>query len=366
MTSALFSPIKLASLELPNRIVVAPMCQYSADDGVGSDWHMTHLGMLANSGAGMLVIEATHVERRGRITHGCLGLYSDACEAALERIVYHCHHIGTAKMCIQLAHAGRKASSQRPWEGAKALTAAEDAWPTVGPSAVPFGPGWHTPAAMTEDDMAKVNAAFTDAAKRSLRIGFDAIELHFAHGYLLHSFVSPFSNKRNDQYGGSFEGRMRFPLEVVRDSRAVVPRRIPLGARITGTDWVEGGLTGDDAVKMGEALKAAGIDYIDVSSANITPESRWPTDPGFNVPIAERVRREAGIATRVVGMIAGAKQADDVVASGKADMVAMARAFLDDPHWGWHAAYALSADVPRPSQYARTSPKLWPGMALRG
>ena len=366
MPSALFSPIKLANLTLANRIVVSPMCQYSANDGVANDWHLTHLGMLANSGAGLLVVEATHVERHGRITHGCLGLYSDACEAALERIVYHCHHIGTAKMCIQLAHAGRKASSQRPWEGAKALTAAEDAWPTVGPSAVPFGPGWHTPAAMTEDDMAKVNAAFTDAAKRSLRIGFDAIELHFAHGYLLHSFVSPFSNKRNDQYGGSFEGRMRFPLEVTRSVRAAVPRHVPLGARITGTEWLDGGLNGDDAVAMARALKEAGLDYIDVSSGNITPDSRWPSDPGFNVPIAERVRREAGIATRVVGMIAAAKQAEDIVASGKADMVAMARAFLDDPHWGWHAAYALGADVPRPSQYARTSPKLWPGMALRG
>ena len=366
MTSALFSPIKLANLELPNRIVVAPMCQYSADDGVGSVWHMTHLGMLANSGAGMLVIEATHVERRGRITHGCLGLYSDACEAALERIVYHCHHIGTAKMCIQLAHAGRKASSQRPWEGAKALTAAEDAWPTVGPSAVPFGPGWHTPAAMTEDDMAKVTAAFIDAAKRSLRIGFDAIELHFAHGYLLHSFVSPFSNKRNDQYGGSFEGRMRFPLEVTRSVRAAVPRHVPLGARITGTEWLDGGLNGDDAVAMARALKEAGLDYIDVSSGNITPDSRWPSDPGFNVPIAERVRREAGIATRVVGMIAGAKQAEDIVASGKADMVAMARAFLDDPHWGWHAAQTLDAEVARPAQYARAAPKLWAGAALRG
>jgi 2,4-dienoyl-CoA reductase-like NADH-dependent reductase (Old Yellow Enzyme family) len=364
--SALFSPIKLAGLELPNRIVVAPMCQYSADDGVGTDWHITHLGMLANSGAGMLVIEATHVERRGRITHGCLGLYSDACEAALERIVYHCHHIGSAKMCIQLAHAGRKASSQRPWEGAKALTAAEDAWPTIGPSALPFGPGWHTPAAMTEDDMAKVNAAFTDAAKRSLRIGFDAIELHFAHGYLLHSFLSPLANKRNDQYGGSFEGRMRFPLEVVKSVRAAVPRAVPLGARITGSEWVDGGLNGDDAVATAKALKDAGLDYIDISSGNITPDSRWPSDPGFNVPIAERVRRETGIATRVVGMIAGAQQAEDIVASGKADMVAMARAFLDDPHWGWHAAFALGADVPRPSQYARTAPKLWPGMALRG
>jgi NADPH2 dehydrogenase len=366
MTSALFSPIRLAGLELSNRIVVAPMCQYSADDGVGNDWHMTHLGMLANSGAGMLVIEATHVERRGRITHGCLGLYSDACEAALERVVYHCHHIGTAKIGIQLAHAGRKASSARPWEGAKALTAAEDAWPTIGPSALPFGPGWHTPAAMTEDDMARVTAAFTDAAKRSLRIGFDAIELHFAHGYLLHSFASPLSNRRNDAYGGSFEGRMRFPLEVVRSVRAAVPRTVPLGARITGTEWLDNGLNGDDAVAMAKALKDAGLDYIDISSGNITPDSRWPTDPGFNVPIAERVRRETGIATRVVGMIAGAKQAEDIVASGKADMVAMARAFLDDPHWGWHAAQTLGAEVTRPPQYARTAPKLWPGTALRG
>jgi len=366
MPSALFSPIKLADLTLPNRIVVAPMCQYSADDGVGNDWHMTHLGMLANSGAGLLVVEATHVERRGRITHGCLGLYSDACEAALERIVYHCHHIGSAKIGIQLAHAGRKASSQRPWEGAKALSDGEDAWPTIGPSALPFGPGWHTPRAMTEEDMAHVTKCFTDAAKRALRVGFDAIELHFAHGYLLHSFVSPLSNKRNDEYGGSFDGRMRFPLEVVKSVRAAVPRPIPLGARITGTDWVEGGLTTDDAVAMGKALKAAGLDYIDVSSANITPDSRWPSEPGFNVPAAERVRREAGIPVRAVGMITNAKQAEEIVADGKADMVAMARAFLDDPHWGWHAAQMLGAEVARPVQYARTAPKLWPGAALRG
>jgi 2,4-dienoyl-CoA reductase-like NADH-dependent reductase (Old Yellow Enzyme family) len=366
MSSALFSPIKLAGLTLPNRIVVSPMCQYSADDGVGNDWHVTHLGMLANSGAGMLVIEATHVERRGRITHGCLGLYSDACEAALEHIVYHCHHIGSAKLAIQLAHAGRKASAQRPWEGAKALSDSEDPWPTVGPSALPFGPGWHTPRAMTEADMAQVMVAFSDAAKRALRIGFDAIELHFAHGYLLHSFVSPLANKRNDVYGGSFEGRMKFPLQVVQSVRAAVPRTVPLDARITGTDWVEGGLTAADAVAMAKALKAAGLDYVDISSGNITPESRWPSDPGFNVAIAERVKREAGIATRVVGMIVSAQQAEDIIASGKADMVSMARAFLDDPHWGWHAAQTLGAEVARPPQYARTAPKLWPGAALRG
>jgi 2,4-dienoyl-CoA reductase-like NADH-dependent reductase (Old Yellow Enzyme family) len=366
MTSALFSPIRLAGLDVPNRIVVSPMCQYSADDGVGNDWHMTHLGMLANSGAGMLVIEATHVERRGRITHGCLGLYSDACEAALERIVYHCHHIGSAKLAIQLAHAGRKASSQRPWEGAKALTAQEDAWATVAPSALPFGPGWHTPAAMTEDDMARVTTAFVDAAKRAVRVGFDAVELHLAHGYLLHSFVSPLSNKRNDAYGGSLDGRMRFPLDVAKAVRAAVPREMPLGARITGSDWLDGGLTAADAVTLAKALKAAGLDYIDISSGNVSVDSRAPSDPGYNVPLAEPVRREAGIATRVVGMIANAKQAEDIVASGKADMVAMARAFLDDPHWGWHAAQTLGADVARPSQYARSAPKLWPGAALRG
>jgi 2,4-dienoyl-CoA reductase-like NADH-dependent reductase (Old Yellow Enzyme family) len=366
MTSALFSPIRLADLELSNRIVVAPMCQYSANDGAATDWHMTHLGMLANSGAGLVVVEATHVERHGRITHGCLGLYSDACEAALERVVNHCRRIGTAKFAIQLAHAGRKASAQRPWEGAKALGPHEDPWPTIAPSALPFGPGWHTPAAMTEDDMARVRTAFTQAARRAVRLGFDAIELHLAHGYLLHSFVSPLSNKRNDEWGGSLDGRMRFPLEVARAVRQVVPKGTPLGARITGTDWVEGGLTADDAVALTKALKAAGLDYVDVSSGNIIPDSRWSNEPGFNVSIAERVRRETGMPIRSVGMIANAKQAEVIVAEGKADMVAMARAFLDDPHWGWHAAQTLSAEVARPLQYARTAPAVWPGVALRG
>ena len=366
MPSALFSPMKLADLDLPNRIVVSPMCQYSADDGVGNDWHMTHLGMLANSGAGLLVLEATHVERLGRITHGCLGIYSDACEDALRRILWHCKRIGVAKMGIQLAHAGRKASSQRPWEGAKALAPGEDPWPTIAPSALPFGPGWHTPRAMTEDDMARVRAAFVDAAKRAVRVGFDAVELHLAHGYLLHSFVSPLSNKRNDEYGGSLAGRMRFPLEVAREVRAAIPRGMPLGARITGTDWLDGGLTGADAVELAKALKQAGLDYVDISSGNITYDSRPPSDPGYNVPIAEQVRRESGLAVRTVGMIASAKQAEAIIAEGKADMIALARAFLDDPHWGWHAAQALGAEVARPVQYARAAPTLWPGAAIRG
>jgi 2,4-dienoyl-CoA reductase-like NADH-dependent reductase (Old Yellow Enzyme family) len=366
MPSALFSPIKLGELTLPNRIVVAPMCQYSANDGVGNDWHITHLGMLANSGAGLLVLEATHVERLGRITHGCLGIYSDDCADALKRIVDHCKRIGSAKLGIQLAHAGRKASSQRPWEGAKALGPNEDPWPTIGPSALPFGPGWHTPRAVTEDDMARVRKAFVDSARRAVRAGFDAVELHLAHGYLLHSFMSPLSNKRNDEYGGALAGRMRFPLDVARDVRAAIPRGMPLGARITGTDWLDGGLTGDDAVEFTKALKAAGLDYVDISSGNITYESRAPADPGYNVPIAEQVRRDTGLPIRVVGMIASAKQAEAIIAEGKADMVALARAFLDDPHWGWHAAEELGAEVVRPVQYVRAGPALWPGTALRG
>ena len=365
MSAVLFSPIRLADLALDNRIAVSPMCQYSANDGVADDWHMTHLGMLANSGAGLLVVEATHVERHGRISHGCLGLYSDACEAALARVVAHCRRIGTARLAIQLAHSGRKGSAQRPWEGGKSLSAAEDAWPTIAPSALPFGPGWQTPRAMSEDDIARVRAAFVDAATRAVRIGFDAVELHFAHGYLAHSFLSPLANKRNDAWGGSFEGRMRFLVETAAAVRAVVPRGTPLGARITGSDWMEGGLTAQDAVTFAKALKRAGLDYIDVSSGGITADTRNPAEPGYNTAIAEQVKREAGIPVRTVGLIVTAQQAEDILAGGKADMVSLARAFLDNPHWGWHAARALGAEVKRPLQYQRSAPKLWPGATMR-
>ncbi len=364
MTSALFTPLRLADLNLANRIVVAPMCQYSANDGVASDWHLTHLGMLANSGAGLLVVESTHVERSGRITHGCLGLYSDACEAALTRVVAHCRRIGSAKLAIQLSHAGRKASSQRPWEGGKWLQPAQDPWPTMAPSALPFGPGWHVPRAMTEDDFARVAAAFVDAAARAVRTGFDAIELHMAHGYLLHSFLSPLANTRNDAWGGALDGRMRFPLEIARAVRTVVPSGMPLGARFTGSDWSEGGLTVADAVVLAKALKAAGFDYVDVSSGGLTTQALPPTNPGYNAPLAEQVRREAGISTRTVGLIVSPKQAETIVAAGQADMVALARAFLDDPHWAWHAAQALGGDVTHPPQYLRAAPALWPGALL--
>jgi NADPH2 dehydrogenase len=365
MTSALFSPIQLADLELANRIVVSPMCQYSADDGVATDWHLNHLGMLANSGAGLVIAEMTDVERRGRISHGCLGLYSDDCEAALARVVAHCHRYGTAKVGVQLAHAGRKASAQPPWEGAQPLRPGADPWQPIAPSAIPFGADWPVPLEMTAADIEYLREAFVTAAKRAVRVGFDAIELHGAHGYLLHSFVSPISNKRTDGYGGSPEARMRFPLEIARAVRAVVPKGTPLGARITGSDWVEGGLTPDDAVVFAKALKAAGLDYVCISSGGITADTRPTAVANMNVRFAEKVKAEAGIATRTVGLIATPKQAETIVAEGKADMVALARAFLDDPHWGWHAAQSLGADVARPKQYQRAAPKLWPGAAYR-
>src|ERR1700676_670022 len=279
MPSALFSPIQLAGVQLDNRIVVAPMCQYSAVDGCATDWHMAHLGMLSGSGAGLVVVEATHVERHGRITHGCMGLYSDECAAALKRVIDLCRRIGTAKLGIQLAHAGRKASAQLPWRGGGPLQPDEDPWESIGPSAVPFGPGWPVPTAMTADDLTRVLGAFTAAAQRAVRIGFDAVELHMAHGYLAHSFLSPLANRRTDRYGGSPEKRMRVPCEVAQSVRqGGAPAGGPR-ARITGSDWLDGGLTAADAVIFAKALKDAGFDYVDISSGGISSDARTPTAP---------------------------------------------------------------------------------------
>ena len=363
MPGVLFSPIKLASVEFDNRIVISPMCQYSAVDGCATDWHLAHLGMLVNSGAGLVIVEATHVERHGRITHGCMGLYSEESEAALQRVIDFCRGAGTAKLGIQLAHAGRKASAQRPWEGGGPLNPGQDPWDTIAPSALPFGPGWHTPRAMAANDFARVRGAFAAAAQRAVRIGFDAIELHMAHGYLAHSFMSPIANRRTDQYGGSTENRMRFPREIAEAVRRVVPHSIALGARITGSDWIDGAWTPADAVFCAKTLKAVGFDYLDVSSGGISSDARNPTTPGYNVDTAAQVRA-TGIATRTVGLIVAAQQAEAIVADGKADMVALARAALDDPHWGWHAARALGAEVTRPNQYLRSAPALWPGAAV--
>lgn len=362
MTSVLFSPIKIGSLELDNRIVVAPMCTYSAADGCATDWHMTHLGSLANSGAGLVVVEATAVERRGRISHGCLGLYSDACEDAIARVLAHCKRIGTSKFAAQLAHAGRKASSQIPFRGRPiGLGENEDPWTTIGPSAVAASEDYPPPKAATQADLADIREAFVNAARRAVRVGYDAVELHMAHGYLLHSFMSPLGNVRTDAYGGAFENRMRFPVDVTRAVRSVLPKGMPLGARITGTDWAPEGLTPDDAVSIAKSLKDVGLDYCCVSSGAGSADPHMVIGPEYQVPFAARVRQGTGMVTRAVGLIATPKQAERVLADGKADQIALGRAFLDDPHWAWHAARALGADVKRPPQYARAAPDRWAG-----
>jgi len=366
MNQPLLSPFSLGPLTLNNRIVVAPMCQYSANDGSATDWHLQHLMQLAYSGAGMVTIEATAVERRGRITHGCLGLYSDANEAALERVLNAARRVALPGTVwgIQLAHAGRKASAQRPWEGGKALSGAEDPWPTVAPSAVAFGDGWHQPEALDETGMNRIEAAFVQAAERAVRLGIDVIELHCAHGYLIHEFLSPLANQRRDQYGGTLDNRMRFPLRIARAVVEAVGEKAVVGARITGTDWVDGGLSVDSAVTFATELKALGLAYACVSSGGAVPHARIPVEPGYQVHLAEKVRRDTGIATRAVGMIAAPEQANQIVAEGQADLIALARAFLDDPRWGWHAAEKLGEPISLPPQYERAGASRWPGHSL--
>lgn len=359
--SVLFSPITLNGLTLQNRIVVSPMCQYSAEDGSANDWHLAHLGTLSAGGAGLLVVEATAVSREGRITHGDLGLYDDANEKALERVVAFCRVHGTAKLGMQISHAGRKASAQRPWEGGRALNDGAGSWKTIAPSALAFGDNWHVPRAMDKGDMARVASAHAETARRAARLGFDLLEIHAAHGYLLHQFLSPVANRRADAYGGSLENRMRFPLEVVRAVRAAWPQERPLGVRITGYDWVEGGIDTGEAVAFAARLKTEGVDFVCVTSGAISASAIPTTGPGYQVDFAEEVRRETGLPTRAVGLIVTPEQAERVVAEGKADMVALARAFLDNPHWGWAAARSLGVEVSRPVQYQRSSDTAWPG-----
>jgi 2,4-dienoyl-CoA reductase-like NADH-dependent reductase (Old Yellow Enzyme family) len=358
--SALFSPSRLRGLELENRLAVSPMCQYSAEDGSATDWHMMHLGMLSNSGAGLLIVEATAVERDGRITHGCLGLYSDENEHALRRVVEACRRYGSAKLGIQLGHAGRKASCKRPWESkshSDPLT--ENAWLTKAPSAIPFGEGWHVPAALSPQGLEEVKSAFVAATRRAIRLGFDLVEVHGAHGYLLNQFLSPLSNNRTDQWGGSLENRMRFPLEVFSAMRAVWPETKPMGMRISAVEWIEGGWTLEDSIVLARRLKDLGCDYIDVSSGGNHPAQRIQLGPGYQVPFAEQIRKAVGIPVMAVGLITDALQAEAIIAEGRADFVALARAFLDDPHWGWHAAYRLDAEPKWPNQYRRVGPKVW-------
>ena len=364
MGSRLFTPFSIGRLELANRITIAPMCQYSAIDGSMTDWHMQHLGNLALSGASLLVVEATGVTPEGRITRNCTGLYSDENEAAMARVVKFVRSISPIRIGVQLAHAGRKASTQRPWEGRGFLKNGEGAWQTVAPSAVALAPGWPVPQALSRAGMEAVKQAFVAAARRAARIGFDMIELHSTHGYLLSEFLSPLANKREDEYGGSLQNRMRFPLEVFRALREAWDK--PLGAKISGTDFAEGGWAPDDAVAYAAQLKKLGCDYVTVSGGGLVLEAKVPTGPGYQVPFAERVRRETGITTGAIGLISDPQQAEEIVASGKADFVSLARAMLFNPRWPWHAAIVLGDEVKYPPQYERAAPKAWPPAATLG
>ena len=371
MKSQLFSPLSMRGLDLENRVVVSPMCQYSAEDGSATDWHLMHLGNLALSGAGLLIIEATGVEPRGRITNGCLGLYCDANEAALARVISFCRQHGTARIGIQLGHAGRKASAQRPWEGRGPLLPEEGAWKAIAPSPISgssAGSGattkqarvWPAPRMLDRAEMDTVKQAFVAAAQRSERLGIDLIELHMAHGYLLHSFLSPLSNQRNDEFGGSIENRMRFPIEVFDAVRAVWPQDKPLGVRISASDWVDDGWSIDDSVVFAQAMKDRGCDFLCASSGGVSERQKLELGPGYQVSFAERIRAETGMTTMAVGMILQPQHAESIVANGQADLVALARGLLYDPRWSWHAAHELGAEASYPRQYARSEPSLWP------
>lgn len=356
MTSKLFSPLHLRGLKLENRIVVAPMCQYSAEDGNAGAWHLMHLGHLALSGAALLMLEATAVEARGRITHGCLGLYSDDNENALREMVAFIRSHSAVALAIQLSHAGRKASSQRPWDGGRALSPQQGGWQAVGPSNLPHAEGEPAPHALDEAGMAAIVSHFVQAAARADRAGFDAVELHAAHGYLLHQFLSPIANRRTDEYGGSLENRMRFPLRVFRGVRAAWPSDKPLGVRISATDWAEGGWDLEQSLCLAQCLKEADCDWIDVSSGGISVLQRIPVGPGYQLPMAARIRERTGMTTIGVGMITQPEQAEAALQDGCADLVALARGMLAEPRWPWRAAVALGGRVRGPRQYYRKPP----------
>jgi 2,4-dienoyl-CoA reductase-like NADH-dependent reductase (Old Yellow Enzyme family) len=355
--STLFSHYAIGSLELKNRIVIAPMCQYSAVDGAATDWHLIHLGHLALSGAAMLIIEATAVEAVGRITHGCLGLWCDATEAALQRVLQAVRANSRMPIAIQLGHAGRKASSHVPWQGGMLIPPAEGGWLPLAPSALSHLDGEAPPRALDEAGMQRIVAAFADAARRAHRLGLDAIELHAAHGYLLHQFLSPLSNARDDAYGGSLAKRMRFPLQVFEAVRAAVPAAMPVGVRLSATDWVDGGWDPVQSREFVQALQARGLDFLHVSSGGVSQQQKIPIGPGYQVGLAEQLKRETGAPTIAVGLITQAQQAEAIVANGQADLVALARGVLFDPRWPWHAAAQLGATVEAPPQYWRSQPR---------
>jgi 2,4-dienoyl-CoA reductase-like NADH-dependent reductase (Old Yellow Enzyme family) len=354
----LFEPFTLGATTLANRIVIAPMCQYSADHGCMTDWHLIHLGQLALSGAALLTIEATAVVPEGRISYADVGLYDDATEAAMRRTLESVRRWSPMPIAIQLGHAGRKASTEVPWLGGKQIAPdAVHGWQTVAPSAVAFHHHDHAPLALDRVGLDRVRDGFVDAARRAARLGIDAIQLHGAHGYLLHQFLSPLSNHRDDEYGGSLENRMRFPLEIFDAVRAAFPAERPVTMRVSGSDWVEGGWDIDQTIAFAQALEARGCSAIHVSSGGLHPAQAIPVGPSYQVPLARAVKQAVGMPVVAVGLITDYEQAEAIVGTGDADFVALARTILYDPRWPWHAAAHLGASVAAPNQYLRSQPR---------
>ena len=356
--AALFEPLTLRSLQLANRIMISPMCQYSAVEGCATAWHYAHLLSLAGSGASLLCVEATAVTREARITPGCLGLWDDTCEAALAPVIRLVRTTSPVRLAMQLAHAGRKGSSRPPWEGGKLLPPGEGGWVPEAPSPIPHAPDEAPPRQLSADELPGLRDAFAQAARRAARLDFDALELHMAHGYLLHEFLSPVSNRRSDEYGGDLAGRMRYPLEVFDAVRAAFPADRPVGVRVSATDWLDGEdcWTPEQTLELARQLQARGCDWLDVSSGGISPRQRIDPKPGYQVHFAQALREATGMPTIAVGLITEPQQAEQIVASGKADMVALARGMLYDPRWPWHAAAALGGVVHGPRQYWRGLP----------
>lgn len=354
--SQLFSTVSLGELTLDNRIVIAPMCQYSAEAGNATAWHRIHLGQLAFSGAGLMIIEATAVEDIGRISPGDLGLWNDENEAALKTVLEDVRRYSSIPIGMQLGHAGRKASCAVPWEGGKQIAPEGGGWQTVAPSALSYSEGEVKPLAMSSDDLARVKQAFVDSARRAVRLGIELIEVHAAHGYLLHQFLSPLSNQRSDEYGGSLENRMRFPLEVFNAVREAVPTSVPVGVRISATDWVEGGWEIKQSIAFSRELEALNCAYIHVSSGGLSEKQKISVGPNYQVPFARDIREQVSIPVIAVGLITEPQQAENLLQQGEADLVALARGILYDPRWPWHAAAALDGKVLVPPQYLRSEP----------
>jgi 2,4-dienoyl-CoA reductase-like NADH-dependent reductase (Old Yellow Enzyme family) len=354
--SKLFSPIRLGPIELPNRIMVSPMCQYSAKDGNPVNWHMVHLGSLAISGAGLLCLEATAVAPEGRITPGCLGLYNDENEAALRTVVQGLRELSPIPLAIQLSHAGRKASSRAPWDGGALIPEADGGWKPVAPSPIAQHPQEPAPKVLGREDIEQLIADFVQATKRARRLGFEAIELHMAHGYLMHQFMSPLSNQRHDEYGGSLENRITLPLRIFSAVRDAAGPEIAVGVRLSATDWVDGGWDLAQTITLCQRLEAQGCAFLDISSGGLSHLQKIPVGPGYQVPFAAQVKSAVGIPVVAVGLITDPRQAEDIVSEAKADMVAIARGFLHDPRWPWRAAAELGGTVHPPKQLLRCLP----------